>query len=189
MVGLTESSTLLLRTPAAVWEKPAPLDLPFPTTQTHKKKEKGTWLLTKKPSNLSSYKRNVIATNPRNGPFPTVFPHDGHKLQNGLFGDCVNYLLTFGIYFPSVRQWHVAIRHLQNKTSKCTKLPENCLFLFWIIVFAPKHNNNLSLTRIWIIKKCRAEQFTWWRWDLLHDWVPIGQVNLYQSHLCVHEDF
>jgi len=40
-----------------------------------------------KTEHISKMKRNVKATNPGTGPLPTVFPLDGHKLQNRLLGD------------------------------------------------------------------------------------------------------
>lgn len=68
-------------------------------------------------------KRNVKATNPRNGPLPTVFPLDGNKLQDRALGDRVRDLCSFGIYFPSARQWQYIwpLGIYTKKTAKCTK--------------------------------------------------------------------
>lgn len=97
------SLTPLLRTPAAVWERLAPLDQPSPTRQTfHCKFSHALTLYRQHPQNLRNVKY-VKTTNPRDGPLAAVFPFDGHKLQDGQFGYWVESLSSFRIFFPSTR--------------------------------------------------------------------------------------
>lgn len=97
------SLTPLLRTPAAVWQRLAPLHQPSPTRQTfHCNFSNALTLYRQHPQSLRNVKY-VITTNPRDGPLAAVFPFDGHKLQDGQFGYWVESLSSFRIFFPSTR--------------------------------------------------------------------------------------
>lgn len=96
------SLTPLPRTPAAAWERLAPLDQPSPTRQTfHCNFTHMLTLYELHPRNLKRNLKYFGTTNPRDGPLAAVFPFDGHKLQDGPFGYWVENLSSFRIFFPS----------------------------------------------------------------------------------------
>lgn len=82
-----------------------------------------------------------MATNPRDGPLPTVFPLDRYKLQDRLLGNRVIHLCSFGIYFPSAKPCHTS--GIYKKKKKTT--------FHGFILYVNKRSNYLWLASIWII--------------------------------------